>query len=147
MLLSQAVCVQDVVIAPQIRNTQVCVFAVGSFENHQFIGQQVLNKFRCASSENSSVGKSRFCLNAERKSTNLYFTRFSTQTCLGNILCLQKKVGRIRFVSTVAELSDVDIIICICHFYGWLMLGRRGWLLFLQSPVENKPQKQKNSED
>lgn len=33
-----------------------------------------------------------------------------------------KEEGRIRFVNTVAELSNVDIIICICHFYGCLML-------------------------
>lgn len=35
-----------------------------------------------------------------------------------------KYLQRIRFVNTVAELSNVDTIIYIYHFYGWLMLWR-----------------------
>lgn len=33
-----------------------------------------------------------------------------------------KEARRVGFVNTVAELGNVDIIISICHFYGWLML-------------------------
>lgn len=33
-----------------------------------------------------------------------------------------KDLRRIRFVNTVAELSNTDTIICIYHFYGCLML-------------------------
>lgn len=63
----------------------------------------------------------------------MYATPVQHIDLLGKCLMSAKEVRRIRFVNTVAELSNVDKINCICHFYGCLMLCGAFVVVFIKS--------------
>lgn len=129
MLTYQAVCEQDVFAAPWMGsvhfNTQVCVCVCSG----QVWKSSAYKVGKCGTSSSVQAVKTillekwDFFLILRKKVKNLHYSGIANRPAWKNFMS-SKDLRRIRFVNSIAELSNIDTIICSYYFYGCLMLWR-----------------------